>query len=933
MPPTGTPLNRDQLAHLQRWIDLGAPYDKPLLERAAQPKKPLIVTDDDRKFWSFRPLKRPDLPATRTPWGHNPIDRFILAKLEEHKLTPTAEAERRVLIRRATFDLIGLPPTPEEIEAFVHDTDPRAYEKVVDRLLASPAYGERWARHWLDLVRFAESHGFEHDYDRPTAYHYRDFVIRALNQDLPYNTFVRWQLAGDELAPDEPLALTATGFLAAGVHSTQITINQVEKERYDELDDIVRTTGTAFLGLTIGCARCHDHKYDPIPTADYYRMLSTFTTAVRTEVEVEPDTEAARLARRKFEEEVARLRAEVGRYEREQLPGKLAAWLKTRTGEKGRSPWVFLEGEKLLSAGGATLTRLDDGSFLAGGTNPAFDTYTFTGRTNLKGVTALRLEALAHPSMVRGGPGRAVNGNFALSDVRVSVMPQKMSAPATFLKLVRAKATFEQKGLPVAAAIDNDPRSAWAVDPQFGKDHAAVFEFETAAPSYEGGTTFTVTLSFNNNGGHNIGRPRLAITNSPLAGLKADDLKVATLPAAVQAILQRLDTNGAAPTGEERAVLLRWFRSIDPGMQELVRKADAHRADASKVGKVKALICSEGLPPIRLHSQGADFLNETHFLDRGDPNQKKGVATQSFLTLLMRSPEGEKHWQESPPAGWRTSYRRRSLANWITDVDQGAGHLLARVIVNRLWQFHMGRGIVGTPSDFGLQGDRPTHPELLDWLASELIANGWKLKPLHKQIMLSAAYRQGTHNDKAKVAIDPDNRWLWRRTPRRLEAEVIRDSLLAVGGQLDHRMYGPGTLDVKMKRRSIYFFLKRSQLIPMMVLFDGPDALQGVEQRTTTTIAPQALLLMNNEVVRDIARGLAGRLAESRKNSPDQAIRKGYMLAIGRAPTAREVADTQAFLADQAQSYREEGKTDPDGAALVDFCQVLLGLNEFIYVD
>jgi mono/diheme cytochrome c family protein len=641
MPPKGARLNAEQLARLAAWIDLGAPYDRPLVARAGPAaKKPMTVTAEDRLFWSFRPLAHPSPPAVKgAAWCRTALDPFVLHKLEAKGLTPTAEADRRTLVRRAYFDLIGLPP-PAAVEAFVHDPSPRAYEKLIDRLLASPHFGERWARHWLDVARFAESHGFEHDYDRPTAYHYRDFVVKALNQDLPYDRFVQWQIAGDELAPDDPLALTATGFLAAGVHSTQITISQVEKERYDELDDIVRTAGTAFLGLTVGCARCHDHKYDPIPTKDYYRLVSTFTTTVRTEVEVPVD----------------------------------------------------------------------------------------------------------------------------------------------------------------------------------GK-------------------------------------------------------------------------------------------------------------------KVKALICSEGLKPLRLHSQGADFLKETHFLKRGDPHQKDGVATQGFLQVLTRAPEGAKHWQVAPPPGWRTSYRRLSLARWLTDVDQGAGHLLARVVVNRLWQHHMGRGIVGTPSDFGLQGERPTHPELLDWLAQQLIANGWRLKPIHKLIMTSAAYRQGTAFDMNKSRIDSDNRLCWRHTPRRLEAEVIRDSLLAVSGTLDERQFGPGTLDRNQKRRSIYFFVKRSQLVPTMVLFDGPDALQGVEQRTTTTIAPQALLLMNSTMVRGCAEGFACRLVPAADKGLPDAVRAGYTTALGRAPTAKELAASVAFVGEQLASYQADGKKDARHLALTDFCQVLMDLNEFIYVE
>ena len=289
MPPKEDKLPDAAVAQLAAWIDSGAPYDKPLIEKTVA-KKPMRVTDEDRKYWAFLPLQRPPEPAVKNAaWRRTPIDSFVLAKLEEKGLTPNAPADRRKLIRRAYFDLLGLPPAPEEVEAFVADPDPDAYDKLIDRLLDNPHYGERWARHWLDLAHYADSHGYEQDYDRPTAYFYRDFLIKAFNQDLPYDTFVKWQLAGDEFEPDNPLALTATGFLGCGTHATQITQNQVEKERYDELDDIVRTTGTTFLGLTVGCARCHDHKYDPIPTRDYYRMMSTFTTTVRSDMDIDFD--------------------------------------------------------------------------------------------------------------------------------------------------------------------------------------------------------------------------------------------------------------------------------------------------------------------------------------------------------------------------------------------------------------------------------------------------------------------------------------------------------------------------------------------------------------------------------------------------------------------------------------------------------------------
>src|SRR5262249_37781796 len=338
-------------------------------------------------------------------------------------------------------------------------------------------------------------------------------------------------------------------------------------------------------------------------------------------------------------------------------------------------------------------------------------------------------------------------------------------------------------------------------------------------------------------------------------------------------------------------------------------------------------------PPVRLHSQGADFLNETHFLRRGDPDQKQRVAPPGFLQVLMTTPEKEKHWPARPPSGWRTSYRRTALANWMTDAECGAGQLLARVIVNRLWQHHMGRGLVATPSDFGTRGEKPTHPELLDWLASELIRNGWRLKPIHKLIMTSATYAQASVRDERKEAKDRDNRLFWRRPVLRLEAEAVRDSLLALGGMLDTTMYGPGTLDEGSRRRSIYFTVKRSKLIPMLQVFDAPEALVSLGERPTTTIAPQAPLLMNNAHVRSWARGFARRIAPSEGTSVEEAVARGYRIALTREPTRQELADSVAFVKSQLASYTVEARKDAREQALADFCQVLMCLNELVYVE
>ncbi len=926
MPDKAPKLPDDAIKKIADWIDAGAPYDRPLVD-ASKPPLHAVVTDDDRRFWSFRPLSQVTPPPTSNdPWGRSPIDRFLKAKLEAKGLRPNPPGDRRSLIRRASFDLVGLPPSPEAVEAFVNDKSPDAFEKVVNQLLDSPGYGERWARHWLDLARFAESHGYEHDYDRPTAYHYRDFVVRALNEDMPYDRFVKLQVAGDEIEPTNPEALMATGFLAAGVHSTQITANTAEKERYDELDDMAATLGTSMLGLTVGCARCHDHKFDPIPTRDYYKLVATFTTTVRSEVELDLNPAKTRQLRADYETAHAKVVDARDKFVRDQLPARLESWLKTDP-KVNRPRWLTLEASAITSKAGAKFTRQPDGSYLANGPNPNEDTYTFEARTILRGITGLKLEALADKSMVKRGPGRAVNGNFALSDLKVSVKPS--SGEAILVKLVRPRATFEQKGLPVAAALDDDPHSAWAIDPQFGKDHAAVFEFDKPV-ELDGEATLTITLTFACNTGHTIGRPRLSITTEP--GTVPIDGEA--LPQAQLARLEdALKTTPADRTPDQRAALLDHFRKVDPETVALDRSVRESEAKAPKPVMTKVLIAGEGVPPLRLHSQGADFFDKTYLLKRGDLAQKQGEIASGFLQVLTSASEGEKRWATSPPSESKQSYRRTALAKWLTDVDGGAGNLLARVIVNRLWQHHFGRGLVATPSDFGTQGEKPTHPELLDFLAAELIREGWRLKPIHRLILTSDAYQQSTAFDESRAKVDPENLLRWRNTPRRLEAEAIRDAMLAVSGTLDPTPFGPGSLDESMKRRSLYFTVKRSHLIPIMTLFDAPDALQGLGQRSATTVAPQALALLNHPQVRGYAQAFAKRVRPSAEVPIEKAIGQAYRLALARSPAPEELAEDLSFVKSQAEAYKAAGHADPEIAALADFCQALMGLNEFIYVE
>ena len=932
MPKDDNPLSKAEIASTIEWIDLGAPYDEPLVVESSDSTAwtRRKISDDASAFWSYQPLNPsiPSLVQDNHHWAQSSIDQFILGQLHAAKLSPNVPVDRATSVRRVHFDLIGLPPSADEVVQYVDDSRPDAYERLIDRLLANPHYGERWGRHWLDLVRFAESHGFEHDYDRPSAYHYRDFVVQALNEGMPYDQFVRWQIAGDELAPQDRMAQMATGFLAAGVHSTQITKNEVEKHRYDEMDDMLSTIGTSLLGLTIGCARCHDHKFDAIPQSDYYRLLSTFTTTIRSEVELDFDPVGFQRAKVEFDREHEPYLRAVREYEATQLPRRFSEWFAKRDLAAEKSIWVSPSGIKFQSRGNATFTRQSDDSWLVTGPNPANDQWTIEFETPLSDIQSIRLEALADPSLVRSGPGRAPNGNFALSEFLVTTRPSGSATDGGLTPVVfkSAVATFEQNQLPVAATIDNDPNTGWAIDPEFGKNHAAVFS--TTAPfGSASGKIVTITLRFNQNTQHAIGRIRLSISSQ-------SDLPATVGGARDEAIQRLLQCPPSELTPIETTQLLNWFKPQDPGWQAIDSQRAAHAAGAPQPRVRKVLIATEGLPPVTLHTQAeAEFQKETYFLRRGETNQKDAVATQGFLQVLMASPDSPEQFQRQPPAGWRTSYRRTSLTNWLVDRQAGAGNLLARVIINRLWQHHLGRGIVGTPSDFGTRGERPTHPELLDWLASELVRHGWELKPIHRQILTSSTYQQSCLQDEGRSEIDRENKLIWHRPRRRLDAEAIRDAILSSGNLLDDRMFGPGQLDEGHFRRSLYFTMKRSQLLPSMTVFDAPDGTTPVAERPQTTIAPQALLLLNNKHVRHAAQQCAAQLLGMSPASSDRAIRLGYLATIGRPPTPVEAASATEFFNRQASSYREVDPEHGELRAMADLCQILFCLNEFIYVD
>ena len=916
MPDEKPKLPSATIELLEQWVASGAPYEQTLVAGKTSTRDRSIVTADDRKWWAFQPLKTvtpPPQPAQQEHQPH-PIDAFLQQARAAKSVTASPPANPQTLVRRLFLDVTGFPPSPEEVDAYIADTNPKKWENLVDQQLASPAYGERWARHWLDVARFAESSGFEHDYDRPYAFHYRDFVIKALNADMPFSTFVKWQIAGDEIEPSNPQAMMATGFLGAGVFPTQITANEVERTRYDAMDDMLSTTASAFLGLTVGCARCHDHKFDPIPTEDYYQMLSTFTTTVRSNVDLVLDKDSHAKALAAHEEMIKTQKSRLQQVENKLRKNEFAAWL-TKT-DPPQSALTALAVREIASSGGATFRPLPDGSFVAEGTNPTKDTYTIRCTAPTGSLTGIRLDALTDQSGKARGPGRASNGNFALSLIELEIT-QPGKAPVK-LPFASAEATHQQNtgGLSVKSAIDDNLSSGWAVDNGgIGKDQSAVFTLgEPHALS--GKEEILIRLHFAVNTGHNIARPRVAafVGGIPSLNQKPIDGRVKNLLMAKQS---------RSLTPEEETTLFdAWKTDQSAWAKESAQLATLEKS-TPKPGE-PVLVCAEGFQPIVMHSQGAPFLKETHLLKRGDANQKVRVVEQGFLQILSRPNPSPSHWKSQVPEGAKFSGRRTALANWLTDKDSGAGALAARVMVNRIWQHHFGQGIVPTPNDFGKTGTPPSHPELLDWIASELLRNQGSLKAIHRIILTSAAYRQSSSAPSETQGKDSDNALLTRYPARRLEAEIVRDAALKVSGALDSRPFGPGTLDEGSNRRSIYFTVKRSRLIPTMVAFDAPEPLASQGNRPSTVVAPQALFQLNSPHARRWAQSLATQV--SRKTGPQakttDLIIAAYRETLTRLPSNQEIEIANRFLS-----------TSPDiQSGLIDFCQNLLALNEFIYL-
>jgi hypothetical protein len=768
MPPAKK-LTPAQIADIKAWINGGAAW-------------PTDVKAVDERPWAFRPMTRPAVPTIRNPQSaiRNPIDAFILAKLEQKGLRPSPRADKRTLIRRATLDLLGLPPTPAEVEAFVNDKSPDAWEKLIDRLLASPHYGERWARHWLDLARYAESEGFKSDEMRPNAWRYRDYVIQSLNTDKPYDRFLKDQIAGDELYPGDMDARVATGFLRHWADESNA--RNLWQRRQEILDDITDVTASSVLGLTAGCARCHDHKYDPIPQADYYRLQAFFAAVrPRDDIPLLPADKLNEHAQRQkaWEEKTADIRAEIAQIE------------------------------------------------------------------------ALARNELYHVSFDK----------FPKEIQQAIEKPAKERTALDWFLFHKAEPYFKVSDKDIEGKLKGETKTRWQ-------------ELQKRLVEYK--------------------------------PLKPDLLPVA------QGVT---DLGPEAPKTYTLAVGLynRPVREVEPGFLSII--------DPATPSLKPAECCEDGTPAA-------------------------------------------------------TTGRRSVLANWIASKDNP---LTARVMVNRLWHYHFGRGIVATPSDFGAQGEKPSHPDLLDWLATEFVRRGWSLKQMHRLIMTSGTYQQASANNTAAARVDADNRLLWRYRRHRLEGEAVRDCILSVSGELNPKMGGPSvmpelpaevttrgywkeTADPRERsRRSVYVFVKRNLRYPLFQAFDMPDTHESCSRREVTTTPLQSLMLMNDELVLRSAQAFASRVAKEAGPDVGQQVDLAYRLAFGRTPGTEEKRAAVAFIQRQRDLFKaplpsasvdilapgaddgeaadvlaplaKGGPVDPIAAALADFCHVLLNANEFVYVE
>ncbi len=958
MPPSGRLAEAD-IDAIRQWVRLGAPFggDEDDLDEVERVDE-FEITEADRAWWSVRPIARPAPPEVDdAEWPANPVDSFLLARLEGAGLEPPAEADRRTLIRRAAYDLTGLPPTPDEIEAFENDPREDAWPRLIDRLLASPHYGERWGRHWLDLVRYAETDGYERDRLKPSAWRYRDWVVDALNADMPYDEFLTHQLAGDEIEQPTAASIIATGYLRLGIWDDEPT--DTELAQYDDLDSILDTTSRVMLGMSIGCARCHDHRGDPIPQTDYYRMLSFFRGIAPYKVgggnEPTPENYVDRIPADLGVESSASDALDRWRAEHDELlaaarqhEAELLSWA-SETEREGAEAAAHLglvahlpldETLPLVAADsrGGLHGRVDGVEVGVDGIRGS--AFRFDGKDDAIRMPRPVSEAFTVSVWFR--TEAKAPGGVAFQWRLGAVMVDSRARNRGFgLAVVGDGYVVGGAGSGLEASVNvasgpgyNDGVWHHAALVREAKGELRLYVDGVLQGEAEGPTGTLAAADF-----LDLGTPSQTKGGSPFAG-SLDELRVfnrALTEREIRALHVGVESGGAGLALASRL-----------GGRESSGETQAARAYLDAVEAIAAQPRPEAdLIEVLLVKETGAEAPPTHVLIRGNPHAPAERVEPGFpLILGDADPQLAARNEGSPTTG-----RRLALARWIAD----EGNLrTSRVMANRLWQHHFGRGLAPTPNDFGRFGEEPTHPELLDWLASEFTAQGWSIKSMHRLLMTSRAYRMSSRPPEGALAADPENDLFSRFSMRRLTAEEIRDSVLAATGRLNLEMGGPSVhppipeevlatasrpdaawgeaTPEQASRRSIYIHVKRSLLHPLLESLDLADTDSTCPVRFTTTQPTQALMMLNGDFMGEQSRALAERFAGVQatleNRTLEERVGEAFRTVLGRRPQPVEVARGVDLV---RELEREEGFDAV--TAFAGYSLLLLNLNEFVYLD
>lgn len=900
--PFGLPKLSDyDIERIRAWIDAGAAYDQPLIEGAVHSDE----TVEKEPLWSLEPIRAPAVPDIESDWPRTPVDAFIITKLRENGLSPSPPADRPTLIRRLTFVLHGLPPTLHELEQFERDESPDAYERLVDRLLASPRFGERWARHWLDIAHYADTYGYERDLRRPHAWRYRDYIIQSFNEDKPYDRFIREQIAGDCIDPTDPQSVIATGFLVTGpwdqeaIDSSSKKIHR--KFRADVLDDMVTTVMTATAGMTVNCARCHDHKFDPISQEEYYKLTAVFAGVQHgNRVISEYDEEAYERRVAPLLTNIKYVRAAIAKEEGQPL--QLADLIGAGNG--------FGSGKRNQSIDPRTGRLTDD-----------FDDELPESRPN-----EYRLVDLPY-----------VDGVF-IPDITDRGAPITSTGIKQIMETDTAGTTRDSIRAFFLEGFDGEFfRAGFKLDESFDRSYAITmnpnkgitFDLELIRLLHPDlfFTRFQGDVAFVTGGAiewmvivDGELKARQTIDDRPNGVVNIDVVLEPT-----SRFLTILTTDGGDGQNEDRIV---W---LNPVIHPRFKHPAEHRSQPIETYRRMLSGLEDryaSVPKVEYAYAAVPHTPEPiFFLRRGDtesPEQEMSPGTINFVKTLP-AVFGNPSMSDCD--------RRMALADWLVHRDNP---LTRRVMVNRIWHYVFGRGIVDTPSDFGRNGSTPTHPDLLDWLADEFMDNGWSIKKTIKLLVMSRVFRQGAAYNEDAMAIDAGNRLLWRMNTRRMEAEAIRDSILALSGTLNLKMGGPGyesfeyidkfapefhfftQNELSLWRRTIYRFAPRNAPDPFLTVLDCPNPNNHTPVRTHTNTALQPLALLNNEFVLLQSNYFAERLADTCGEDPDEQIQTAFRMTFARNPSVREVELARGFLSRNG---------------LFHFCRMLFNANEFVYID